>query len=140
MPDWRQRILEQFTPEVSRITVATDPDGLLTEERLYAAITSLGFSVLPFEDPIEFRYRYESEFRDRWDEGAESELVVVDGRDQLQVLAARGLEGLGRVIGVRRVHRGVIPFRTQASGAASSNVMARPSRRTPRSRNSAATS
>ena len=82
MPDWRQRILAQFTPEVSRITVATDPDGLLTEELLYAAITSLGFSVLPFEDPIEFRYRYESEFRARWDKGAESELVVVDGRDQ----------------------------------------------------------
>lgn len=82
MPDWRRRILEQFTPEVSRITVATDPDGLLTEELLYAAITGLGFSVLPFEDPIEFRYRYESEFRARWDQGSESELVVVDGRDQ----------------------------------------------------------
>jgi len=82
MPNWRQRILEQFTPEVSRITVATDPDRLLTEEHLYAEITGRGFAVLPFEDPIEFRYRYESEFRVNWDRGLTRELVVVDGRDQ----------------------------------------------------------
>jgi len=81
MPDWRHRILDHFTPEVSRVTIATDPDGLLTEERLFVEVTGRGFAILPFGDPIEFRYRYETEFRAYWGRGVRKEVVVVDSRE-----------------------------------------------------------
>ena len=30
MADWRDHILKEFTPELSRLTLVADPDGLLT--------------------------------------------------------------------------------------------------------------
>ena len=77
MTSWRDQILKEFTPQVARLTVVTDPDGLLVEEALLQAIRDRGFEVLPFEDPVAFRYAYELKFRSRWDRGESSDLVVV---------------------------------------------------------------
>ena len=32
MADWREQILREFTPQVARLTLVADPDGLLLEE------------------------------------------------------------------------------------------------------------
>ncbi len=104
MPDWRDRILKALTPGVARITVAADPDGLLLEATLLEAIRERGFEIVTFENPVAFRFDYESRFRSRWDrgEGAGLEVVVrTEGHDPAAlpydlVQAGRGLSfGLG---------------------------------------------
>ena len=79
--DWRERILKEFTPRVARITLAADPDGLLLEEALVEAIRRRGFELLPFEDPVAFRFAYESRFRCVLDQGDATDLVVVSRTD-----------------------------------------------------------
>jgi len=74
---WRDRILAAFAPNASRLTVVLDPDGLLTEEHLVRAISAKGTDVLSFQDPISFRYAYESKYRSRWDLGQAVESSVV---------------------------------------------------------------
>ena len=77
MRSWRDQILREFVPNVARLTLVADPDGLLLEEDILAGIRQRGFDLLPFGDPIAFRYDYESKFRCRWDRGEQAELVVV---------------------------------------------------------------
>ena len=75
--NWRDHILTEFTPKVARLTLVSDPDGLLLEEGILADILQRGFELIPFEDPVAFRYAYESGFRSRWDRGEQPDLVVV---------------------------------------------------------------
>lgn len=77
MRNWRDQILNEFAPQVARLTLAVDPDGLLLEEGVLEGIRARGFELIPFEDHIEFRYAYESKFRARWDRGEQTDLVVV---------------------------------------------------------------
>ena len=84
MPDWRDRILKALTPGIARLSVAADPDGLLLEAALLEAVRERGFEIVTFEDPVAFRFDYESRFRSRWDrgEGAGLEIVVrTEGHD-----------------------------------------------------------
>ena len=84
MPDWRDRILKALTPGIARLTVAADPDGLLLEATLLEAVRERGFEIVTFEDPVAFRFDYESRFRSRRDrgEGAGLEVVVrTEGHD-----------------------------------------------------------
>ncbi len=77
---WRAPILAHFTPEIAtaaRLTIVADPDHLLTEQGVVAAIRARGFDLIPFEDHVAFRYAYESRYRQRWDRGEETNLVVV---------------------------------------------------------------
>ena len=62
-PGRQDRILREFVPGASPITLAAAPDGLLQDERILAELRERGFSLLRFEDPIAFRYAYESQFR-----------------------------------------------------------------------------
>jgi len=77
MSSWRDQILKEFTPNVSRLTLVADPDELLLEEGILEGIRERGFELIPFEDHIAFRYAYESKFRSRWDRGEHTDLVVV---------------------------------------------------------------
>jgi hypothetical protein len=77
MADWRQHILKHFQPKISRLTLVADPDGLLTEEGMLSAIRERGFDLIPFDDPIAFRFAYESQYRSIWDQGQKTDLVVV---------------------------------------------------------------
>ena len=53
MSDWRDQILKEFTPKVSRLTIVADPDGLLLEEGILQGIHERGFELIPFEEAIE---------------------------------------------------------------------------------------
>lgn len=77
MSGWRDHILAQFAPQTSRLTLVADPDGLLVEEGIVNAIRARGFDLIPFDDPVAFRFAYESQYRQRWDRGENTELVVV---------------------------------------------------------------
>src|SRR5438034_5269792 len=77
MHSWRDVVLREFTPQVSRLTLAADPDGLLLEEGLLQGIRDRGFDLIPFDDHIAFRFAYESKYRARWDRHETTDLVVV---------------------------------------------------------------
>ena len=77
MANWRDAILKHFKPKISRLTLVADPDGLLTEEGMLSAIRAEGFELIPFDDPIAFRFAYESQYRSRWDQCKNTNLVVV---------------------------------------------------------------
>ncbi len=77
MDDWRELILKEFFPNVSRLTLAADPDCLLSEEQLYEKLRQRGFYLIEYDDPIAFRYEYESKYRSLWDRGEQSNLVVI---------------------------------------------------------------
>lgn len=77
MGSWRDQILREFTPQVARLTLVADPDGLLLEEGLLQGIRERGFELIPFEDHVAFRFAYESKYRSRWDRGELTDLVVV---------------------------------------------------------------
>ena len=77
MDDWRNLILHHFQTPVHRLTLVADPDGLLLDEDLLAAIRRRGFDLLTFEDHVAFRYAYETEYRQHWDEGQSTELAVI---------------------------------------------------------------
>ena len=74
---WRDQILKEFAPQVAQLTVVADPDGLLTEEGVWQELQKRGFDLLLFDDPIAFRFVYESKYRSRWDRGEGTELIVV---------------------------------------------------------------
>ncbi len=77
MSNWRDYILQHFCTPAHRLTLVADPDGLMLEEELLAAIRQNGFDLLPFEDSVAFRYAYESSYRQLWDKGQETDLVVI---------------------------------------------------------------
>lgn len=80
MTSWRDPILAHFTPEiaaVARLTIVCDPDRLFSEQGVLDGIRSRGFELIPFEDQVAFRFAYESQFRQVWDRGEPTRLVVV---------------------------------------------------------------
>ena len=77
MKSWRESILNDFVPNVSRLTLVADPDSLLTEETLALELRRRGFELIEFTDPVEFRYAYESKYRAIWDRGKHTDLVVI---------------------------------------------------------------
>lgn len=93
MSDWRDHVLREFAPTVSRLTLAADPDGLLLEEGIPAGVRERGFDLMPFDDRVAFRYAYETGFRSRGDRGEDTDLAVVlrsgEG-DQDRLYEARG--------------------------------------------------
>lgn len=75
---WQDYILKEFIPQVNLLTLVADPDFLLTEEDILQRLRERGFDILLFEDPIAFRFAYESKYRSKWDNGDSSiELIVV---------------------------------------------------------------
>ena len=77
MTSWRDSVLLSFTPEIARLTVCADPDGILAEEALLAEIRARGFDLLIFTEPVSFRFAYEARYRAQWDSGEQSDLVVI---------------------------------------------------------------
>jgi hypothetical protein len=77
---WRGPILRHFNREIastSRLTIVADPDDLLTEQRVVEEIRKQGFDLVTFDDHVAFRFAYESRYRQTWDRGEETTLVVV---------------------------------------------------------------
>lgn len=66
---WIDRILSEFQPDLARLWIAADPDGVLLDERLLALLRQRGFELLPFEDSVAFRADYEERYRAAWDRG-----------------------------------------------------------------------
>lgn len=63
--NWRDQILQEFTPQVAPFTLVADSDNLLAEAEILQKIQARGFSILPFKDGISFRYIYETQYRSK---------------------------------------------------------------------------
>jgi len=84
MPSWREQILTELAPQVARLVVAADPDQLLLDEIILQHIREMGFEIITYDDPIAFRYVFESRFRTVWDRGEKADtgvVVRIDGSD-----------------------------------------------------------
>ena len=77
MSSWRDAILNDFIPNVNKLTLVEDPDCLLTEEKLALELRLRGFDLIEFNDPVEFRYVYEAKYRSIWDRDEQTDLVLV---------------------------------------------------------------
>ena len=77
MSSWRDAILNDFVPNVSKLTLVADPDSLLTEEKMAIELRRRGFDLIEFNDAVEFRYAYESKYRSLLDRGEHTDLVVI---------------------------------------------------------------
>jgi hypothetical protein len=77
MSSWRDVIQNDFVLDVRKLTLVSDSDCLLTEEKLALEFRGRGFDLIEFSDPVEFRYAYESKYRSIWDRGDHTDLVVV---------------------------------------------------------------
>ena len=82
MSSWRDTIVNEFVPGVSKLTLVADPDYLFTEEKLLLELRARGFNLLDFNDPVEFRYAYETGYRSLWDQGEQTDLVVTLHRQE----------------------------------------------------------
>lgn len=82
---WRSPILQHFSEAsalASRLTVVSDPDELLAEPGVAERLSARGFELMSLGDPVEFRYAYESRFRQGWDRGEVRHLVLVVRSDR----------------------------------------------------------
>jgi len=76
---WSAAILDRLAlSPTTLLTLALDPDDLLLEEAVQIALqeAEVGLLTLEPDDPFRFRYRYESAYRSRWDEGERPRLLV----------------------------------------------------------------
>lgn len=72
MSAWTNRILQEFTADLSRFWIACDPDDLLLDEHVLHDLRERGFDVLPFGDSVAFRTEYEERYRAAWDRDEEA--------------------------------------------------------------------
>lgn len=77
MPDWRDSILHELPSGVSPLTVVYDPDSLLREQAILDALRDRGFQLLELDDPIQFRFAWESQCRIRWDDHQALQIIVL---------------------------------------------------------------
>lgn len=52
MKAWAKKILHEFPSDLSRLWIASDPDGVLLDEQILSELRERGFEVLPFEDSV----------------------------------------------------------------------------------------
>lgn len=76
MSSWRQHILDAFAPAATGTTLVADPDGLMVEEGVASSLHSLGYELIQYEDPVAFRYAFESRFRGNKDGQPATHLVI----------------------------------------------------------------
>ena len=76
MTDWRDKILNEFTPGLGKTIMVADPDRLLTEPRLSEALSAKGFELLLYEDPVQLRFVYETRYRPFFVTGNATDLII----------------------------------------------------------------
>ncbi len=82
---WRDPLLKPFVPGIARKTIVSDLDDLFRDESVFREIKGRGFRVIHYEEPVSFRFLYESEIREVWDRGEDREVVVVIQPDVCEV-------------------------------------------------------
>jgi hypothetical protein len=66
-----------FLSAGARLVLVADPNGLLLQEGILQSLQARGYDLLSYEDPVAFRFTYESTYRSRWDQGECTERSVI---------------------------------------------------------------
>ena len=77
MSDWREQITNRFVPDLHQLTLVADPDSLFSEEILVRALEKKGFTLIPYQDAISFRYIFERDYRSSWDAGVPLNIALI---------------------------------------------------------------
>lgn len=64
MHGWREYILSFFQEPLPSLSLVSDPDGLLKDERIYTLLNRRSVEIVEVGDPIAFRYLYELKYRE----------------------------------------------------------------------------
>lgn len=64
MKSWRAEILKHFQASYPALIIAADPDELLCDPTVLRGLREKGFELVEYQDPISFRYLFESLYRD----------------------------------------------------------------------------
>ena len=98
MIEWRERILRELPAGVSPLTIVSDPDSLLREQDMLETLQNRGFVCLEHDDPIRFRFAWESKCRARWDRGEPLDALILMGAGQPLHEAPADLLADGRTV------------------------------------------
>lgn len=80
MVEWREKIFAKIRYAQSDRVLIIDQEGILADEELLNAVKNVGFDFLIYDDDtdsIDFRYRYEKNFRKAWDNGIRKRLLLI---------------------------------------------------------------
>jgi hypothetical protein len=82
MTNWRDKLLNEFTPGVGKTFVVADPDRLMAEPQFNEALARKGFAIVFYDDPIAFRFAYETKYRSHSDAQHLPEVIVAYHADK----------------------------------------------------------
>lgn len=79
MKGWRDSILSELEAGACPLTIVADPDALFADESLSAELARQGIDIVEYDDPVAFRYLYETKYRDTLEAHESTLLVLVRG-------------------------------------------------------------
>lgn len=75
---WKEKLIREFIPDLEpKAWVVSDPDGIVRNDQILGRLHAKGFETLFFDDPLAFRYEYESRIRRGWERGDRTPLIVL---------------------------------------------------------------
>ena len=77
MKNWRDPIIKSLRTETDKVTVVSDPDGLLLDEKILSELRRNSIELLSYEDEMSFRFIFESRFRSKWDNGQDLGFTIL---------------------------------------------------------------
>lgn len=85
MSGWQERILTYFQEPIPGLSVVSDPDGLLKDDRTYAALRRRSVEIVEYNEPVAFRYLYESKYRENIEKSRACLVIRTDAEDFTRV-------------------------------------------------------
>ena len=73
----QEKILRSFETVASPVALVSDPDSILAEERIAKVLSEHGYEQIIYDDPIAFRFAYESVYRQTSSKAPKVIMVVV---------------------------------------------------------------
>ncbi|MGO0122456.1 BREX-3 system phosphatase PglZ [Desulfothermobacter acidiphilus] len=77
MESWRDLVLSEFEPGAGELILVADPDRLLVEEEILRTLRERNYEVIIYDDPVHFRFLYESKYKPRQKQDSSLGLVVI---------------------------------------------------------------
>ncbi|KGX84854.1 BREX-3 system phosphatase PglZ [Pontibacillus litoralis] len=81
MNDWREEVLKQFERPFSSVYIVADPDHLISDEKILSYLQKEKLHVVDIKDTIDFRYIFESKFREKLQDSKEYLVIRTFSRD-----------------------------------------------------------
>ena len=77
MNKWQDIIIKDFFSFHSKLTVVYDPDNLLQDDLILIYLKEQGYVLIKFDDHINFRYVFETNYRQFWDNDEQTSFIIL---------------------------------------------------------------